>query len=231
MDLSDSPTTSDGEPLDFARNFGRRVRGLRRTEGFRSARELAEEISNPVVSESVVRNIESGRKADVSLVHVLEISQALDLSPIALLFDYRRPFQPVPPLGFGALFAGKCSSDLDIWFSQPDNPLRFESGGYRDSPLEVQRLLVARRVDHCLRVREQLDTQRGWSGVIGNGISDERPTFQREAARKSTQVMLESALSDAHELGLDLTGGAPSPSPPDGLLARMALDDTTTEFQ
>lgn len=204
MELSEPPAAAEPEGTDFARYFGRRVRTLRRTEGFRSARELAEEISNPLVSESVIRNIESGRKADVSLVHVLEISQALDVSPIALLFDYRRPFQPVPPPGLGATFAGKSPSELVTWFSQPNNLFQFEDADYRETPLHVKQLSAARNVDHWLRLRERLNLEEQ-SGNATRPEDPERGTqVERKAARLSTEVTLEWVLHDAHELGIEL---------------------------
>jgi transcriptional regulator with XRE-family HTH domain len=100
-------------------SFGQRVQRMRKLVGFRSSKSLADAINNPLISESVIRNIENGRKAEVSIVHLLEIAWAIGVSPIVLLLDYSTPTQPAKIPGLGPNFDPATVAEVDEWFSMP----------------------------------------------------------------------------------------------------------------
>src|SRR4051812_10846504 len=60
--------------------LGRRLARYRKRLGFDSTRVLAARTGGRV-SEAVLQNIESGRKPDLSVAQLLEISRALGISP------------------------------------------------------------------------------------------------------------------------------------------------------
>lgn len=103
----------------FSVAFGARLKRVRKASGFRSTEALAEAIENPAVSASVIRNIENGRKAELSVVHLLELSMACGVSPLVLLVDYMHPYAEVGVPGLGPNFVGMSSIELDEWITMP----------------------------------------------------------------------------------------------------------------
>ena len=163
MDWSESGKDS------FARTIGDRVRELRARRGYRSARELAEAIPNRRLTAKVVSNIEVGRKLDLTVVELLELSRALRFSPQDLLVDYRRPYEPTAIPGVSEEIATMPTVDLLEWFSLPfeGHPLLMspEAGDPEESSTllalrryEMQRRLVAHQLEllnEALRINEQ----------------------------------------------------------------------------
>jgi transcriptional regulator with XRE-family HTH domain len=99
--------------------FGQRVQRMRKLVGFKSSRSLAEAINNPLISESVIRNIENGRKAEVSIVHLLEIAWAIGVSPLVLLLNYSAPARVAGIPGLGPNFAPATVEEIDEWIAMP----------------------------------------------------------------------------------------------------------------
>lgn len=97
--------------------FGERVRRIRKERGYVSAAAFADAIDNVEISEGVIKNIESGRKADISVAHLLEIAMALDTPPLALLFDTTKPDEPVDLPGLGAAWTELSNADAEYWAS------------------------------------------------------------------------------------------------------------------
>ena len=56
------------------------------------ARTLKEEYGDLAISENVLTNIELGRKADISMEQIVEISHGLRITPLALICDLEQPF-------------------------------------------------------------------------------------------------------------------------------------------
>jgi transcriptional regulator with XRE-family HTH domain len=205
----DTPANEDSFPA----YLGARIRRLRKEAGFRSAAELAAEIGNPHVSESVIRNLESGRKTDASLAQVLEIAMAIGISPIVLLFDFSAPFLPSRIPGMGPLFERRSTHELDLWMSAPSDPLRFASEEYRPSPLEVQRMHVARGIEPWIRLRDE-------PAAVDGAASEELQRTQR-ASQLFAQVTLEWMLRDAEVLGIDVPPSQPAQAAPTRLRDRF----------
>ncbi|MFF2389130.1 hypothetical protein [Agromyces sp. NPDC058104] len=182
------------DEVTFPTYLGARIRRLRKEAGFRSAAELTAEIGNPHVSESVIRNLESGRKTDASLAQVLEISMAMGLSPVALLFDFSTPFLPSRAPGLGPLFDNRPAQELDLWLSAPSNPVRFATDDYRKPPLEVQQMHFARGLEPWIRLRDE-------PPPLGESASEELRR-QHRAAQLFADETLGWMLRDAANLGI-----------------------------
>jgi transcriptional regulator with XRE-family HTH domain len=71
---------------------GTRIAYYRKLNGD-SGDALAEKAGNGL-TRSVLANIESGRKKDLSLTQLLAIAVALQVPPVALIFDIKKPNQP-----------------------------------------------------------------------------------------------------------------------------------------
>ena len=204
INLGQSPT----EPI------GTRIRRLRRAAGFNSREDLATAIGSPTVTAAVIKNIEAGRKADMSVVHLFEIAYAIGVSPLVLLLDFAHPNRSATIAGLGPNFSGATNNDLDDWLTEPAAyaPLAFGTDNYRELLPEVQQMYVAREyriaslaakvtvenVDHA-RVNMQ---DNGRNNVqIENHLED-----LRIRAAQSEQILRITART-AESLGMDLTEG------------------------
>lgn len=79
--------------IELGEGIGERVAKYRRALGV-SAQKLAD-MSGGSLSRSVVANIESGRKADVSAAELTHLGALLGVPPIALLLPVERPREQV----------------------------------------------------------------------------------------------------------------------------------------
>jgi hypothetical protein len=97
------------------RDLGRRLALIRRQVGIRTAQELADAIPNERMTGVVIRNIESGRKPDLSVSQLMDLSAALRVHPIALMVPLGRPSEPVTLPNAGDTVAGMRVVDLVRW--------------------------------------------------------------------------------------------------------------------
>lgn len=94
--------------------LGRRLAGYRKRLGFDSARALAARTGGRV-SEAVLQNIESGRKADLLVSQLLEISRALGISPLLLLAPLETPLASLDIAGVGDELRSMTATQFDAW--------------------------------------------------------------------------------------------------------------------
>lgn len=178
----------------FASQFGSRIKRMRKAAGYRSTADLAEIIRNPALTASVLQNIESGRKAEVSVVHLLEIARALEVSPIVLLADFAAPDAPLSVAGLGPNFERMTAIEFDAWIRNRNEGLRDVQLGL---PAQVYHLLNARAVDQLRWVR-QLRLERVDKAVRMKKRHDAPAEF--EALVRSVHE-IESQLRDALRAG------------------------------
>jgi transcriptional regulator with XRE-family HTH domain len=101
-------------------SIGRRIAKYRRIAGIDTAKELAARIGSEKITASVIQNIESGRKADLSVSQLLNISRGLEVSPVQLLASIDRPFDRVDLIGLSPSMAAMTGLELDSWISASD---------------------------------------------------------------------------------------------------------------
>jgi transcriptional regulator with XRE-family HTH domain len=65
------------------------------------------------VSEAVLQNIESGRKADITVAQLLEISRALGISPLLLLAPLETPLAHIDLAGIGEELRSMTATEFD----------------------------------------------------------------------------------------------------------------------
>lgn len=97
--------------------IGQRIARYRKFVGIKTAKELAERIDNPKITVTVIQNIESGRKAELSVSQLLDISRGLGISPIFLLAPIGKPFEDVDIPEVGQSIAKMKVHEFESWIS------------------------------------------------------------------------------------------------------------------
>lgn len=138
MDWSESGKGS------FARSIGERIRELRLRRGFRSVRDLAAAIPNERLSAKVVSNIEIGRKLDLTVVELLELSRALGVAPQQILVDHHRPYEATGIPGVSEEIATMSAIDFLEWLSLPFEGHQLFMNVNAETPEETSILVAIR---------------------------------------------------------------------------------------
>ncbi|MEW2010753.1 helix-turn-helix transcriptional regulator [Microbacterium sp. NPDC078814] len=97
--------------------IGDRIALFRRKAGFDKAADLADAIPNERITTSVIQNIESGRKADISVTQLLEIAFALEISPLFLLAPMNDRMARVDLPNVSEPISSMRADDFDRWIS------------------------------------------------------------------------------------------------------------------
>ena len=104
---------------DSTPSIGKRIADYRKSRKIGTAADLAARIPNPKVTASVIQNIESGRKADLSVSQLLDIAMGLGVSPLVLLVPVGSPFQEVDLPGVGDDVSSLTVHEFDEWLTIP----------------------------------------------------------------------------------------------------------------
>jgi transcriptional regulator with XRE-family HTH domain len=99
--------------------IGKRIAGYRKFLKIGTAADLAARIPNLKVTASVIQNIESGRKTDLSVSQLLDIAMGLGVSPLALLVPVDSPFERVDLPGVGSDVSSLTVHEFDQWLTIP----------------------------------------------------------------------------------------------------------------
>jgi transcriptional regulator with XRE-family HTH domain len=97
--------------------IGTRIRLARRERGFRTTAELASAIPGGNVTEAILENIESGRKADISVSQLLNIALGLNVPVIMLLAPVGTPGAELDLPNLSDDFTGMTVAEFDSWLS------------------------------------------------------------------------------------------------------------------
>lgn len=89
----------------------------RRERGYRTTRELADAVEGGKVTSAILENIESGRKADISVSQLLNIARALNVPPSFLLAPMGTPEAELDLPNLSADFQGMTAAEFDCWLS------------------------------------------------------------------------------------------------------------------
>ncbi|MFP3466946.1 helix-turn-helix domain-containing protein [Leifsonia sp. SIMBA_070] len=168
--------------------IGARIKLARRERGFRSTRELADAIPGGNITQAVLENIESGRKADISVTQLLNIARGLNVPVSMLLAPIGAPESNLDLPNLSDDFAEMTAAEFDCWLSA--TPLssyqpRLASERSDIATLNTLRELgtLRREID---RVRLVRDVRKG-SGdadlASDTDIESRLESVEREAAR------------------------------------------------
>ena len=148
--------------------IGDRIHAIRKQHGIRSAKALAELIPGDNVTESIVQNIEAGRKDDLLVSQLLNIAKALRVSPIFLLAPIATPSARLDIANLSSSFDGMTVVQFDAWISgEPDGAYDWNTLAERS---ERTQLHAMRELHEQIRERRRLaakldaaiDTGAGW---------------------------------------------------------------------
>ncbi len=98
-------------------SIGARIKLTRRQRGYRTTRELADAIPADNVTMAVLENIESGRKADLSVSQLLNIARGLGVPPSMLLAPMATPDAKLDLPNLSAHFDEMTPAEFDCWLS------------------------------------------------------------------------------------------------------------------
>lgn len=181
----------------------------RRQRGFRTTRELADAIPGGNVTEAVLENIESGRKADISVSQLLNIARGLNVPPSMLLAPLGRPNAEVDLPNLSDDFDGMSAAEFDCWLSAtPASSYRPRLAAERS---DIQTLSWLRELGTLQRELERLRTvlqvhsTSGDEELNGSEVQERIGRVSREAAR------ITELLSSDGMLGLEAPSSSPTP--------------------
>lgn len=114
-------------------NLGARIRLARRERGFRTTAELANAIPGGNITEAVLENIESGRKADFSVSQLLNIARGLNVPVSMILAPIGKPDSEVDLPNLSDDLASMTAVEFDCWLSAtPASAYRPRTAAERD---------------------------------------------------------------------------------------------------
>lgn len=178
-------------------SVGARIKLARRQRGFRTTRDLAEAIPGGNVTAAILENIESGRKADISVSQLLNIARALGVPPTMLLAPIGRPNNELDLPNLSNDFDGMTAAEFDCWLSA--TPASSYVPGLAAERFDIDILAslrelgtLRREVDRLRIVRDvHLTSGDPELSASSDEIDDRIDRVTREAARVSG--LLESA--------------------------------------
>ncbi|MGN6760341.1 MAG: helix-turn-helix domain-containing protein [Leifsonia sp.] len=98
-------------------NIGARIKLARKERGFRTTRDLADAIPGGNVTQAILENIESGRKADISVTQLLNIARGLGVPISMLLAPMGTPDSELDLPNLSDDFTGMTVAEFDCWLS------------------------------------------------------------------------------------------------------------------
>lgn len=163
--------------------IGQRIKEVRRRRGYRSTTELAEQIAGGNVTTAVLENIESGRKADLSVSQLLNIARALRVPPAYLLADITTPGSTLDLPNLGKDLAEMTAGEFEAWFSGT------LGGTYRshdpDERIDLLQLEAYRTLTRLQRERVRLAATRE---AIGDQMTSPQDIRQTALEAESTEL-------------------------------------------
>ena len=179
------------------RTVGARIKLARRQRGFRTTRELAEAIPGGNVTEAVLENIESGRKADISVSQLLNIARGLNVPPSMLLAPMGRPNAALDLPNLSDDFDGMSAAEFDSWLSAtPASSYRPRLAAERS---DIQTLNLLRELGTLRRELERLSIV-----LEVQAASDDAALT---GARSEVQARIGRVAEEASRIAAILAGG------------------------
>jgi transcriptional regulator with XRE-family HTH domain len=175
--------------VDFRaeQSLGARIQAARKARGMRSTKDLADAIKGGNVTESIIENIESGRKVSLDISQLLNIAMALRMPLSYLLAPLGNPHGPLDLPNLSDDFAGMTAIEFDGWLSTADDgaytPATLEERN-AVSELQALRAWTAQNAEvHRLEIALELDYRRSTEERLEDArrVSEKLATFLKSA--------------------------------------------------
>lgn len=98
-------------------SIGARIKAARKERGFRTTRDLADAIPGGNITQAILENIESGRKADISITQLLNVARGLGVPISMLLAPIGTPDAELDLPNLSDAFTGMTAAEFDCWLS------------------------------------------------------------------------------------------------------------------
>lgn len=185
-------------------SIGTRIRMARRQRGFRTTRDLADAIPGGNVTEAVLENIESGRKADLSVSQLLNIARGLNVPLSMLLAPIGRPDSELDLPNLSDDLAGMTAAEFDSWLSAtPASAYRPRTAAERD---DIATLSSLRELGTLSRELERLRIVVEAQAASGDpDLTEASPELGRRIERLAEEASRVAALLATSGVGSSTT--------------------------
>ncbi len=179
------------------RSIGARIAAARRARGYRTTKELAAVMTGTGISVAVLENIESGRRSNLDISHILNLAHTLHVPVAALLAPISRPNDTVDLPNLTEELAAMTVAQFDAWIAG------ISSGAYTaataDERNDLAELNALRDLQTTRRELHRLET-------IAQLSSDEpEPLRQATAAQiDATRARVDSLVNYLHSAGWEI---------------------------
>ena len=186
-------------------NLGARIRLARRERGFRTTAELANAIPGGNVTESILENIESGRKADFSFSQLLNIARGLNVPLSMLLAPIGQPDSKLDLANLSDDFASMTAAEFDCWLSAtPASSYRPRSAAEREDVATLNSLREFGTLSRELeRLRIVLEVQTASGDPDLSEASPETKERLNRLAQEVSRVATLLASSGVNEISAE----------------------------
>ena len=180
-------------------SVGVRIRLARRERGFRTTAELANAIPGGNVTEAILENIESGRKADISVSQLLNIARGLNVPISMLLTPIATPDGVLDLPNLSDDFEGMSVAEFDSWLSAtPSSSYRPRLAAER---VDIGTLTLLRELGTLRREMERLRIVRNVGAASGD--SDLKSNSRVDSQLKDVQRELERLVDLLSSAGIE----------------------------
>jgi transcriptional regulator with XRE-family HTH domain len=140
-------------------SIGARIAAARRARGYRTTKELATAMTGTGISVAILENIESGRRSNLDISHILNLAHALHVPLSALLAPISRPNDPIDLPNLGGELAGMTAAQFDAWLTGTTGGAY--TGTTADERNDLAQLTALRELQTARREIHRLETLAG----------------------------------------------------------------------
>lgn len=185
--------------------LGSRIKLARRQRGYRTTRELADAIPGGNITSAILENVESGRKADISVSQLLNIARALGVPVSMLLVPIGNPDAPLDLPNLSDDVRGMTVAEFDSWLAAvPSSSYRPTLAAER---MDIEILNTVRELGTLRRELERLWIIREVQAASGDGdLIDSNASVDERIARISSEAARLSGLLASGGLSISAGG-------------------------
>jgi transcriptional regulator with XRE-family HTH domain len=176
-------------------SIGARIKAARKKRGFRRTEDLVRAMPGSKITTPILENIEAGRKADLAVSQLLNISAALGVPPSYLLAPMTRPESALDLPNLSDEVADMTANEFDSWIAAvPTSAYRATTAAER---FDIAELNTLREVTMLKREARRLE--------IVAGIQADSGDADLEGAEPETRNRISRIASDVDRLEKLLT--------------------------